>query len=251
MELQGFKIDLISDTHNSHEKIGLPGGDLLIHAGDATMAGKVPEMMKFLAWYARQDYKYKIFVPGNHDWVCESEPSLIARECADRGIVLLNDSGVVVEGINIWGSAVQPWFHDWAFNRQRGADIRKHWDLIPEDTEILVTHGPPYQILDQIYERHGRLNKNKDTIEEKNIQTSVGCQDLFLKILQTKIKLHVFGHIHETGGYKYWDQRTFVNASALDGQYVFRSPGYIHVIKQENDYFVENPDHQLTPEEQS
>ncbi|HXN74932.1 MAG TPA: hypothetical protein VN855_00385, partial [Candidatus Acidoferrum sp.] len=141
------------------------------------------------------------------------------------GIFLLNDSGIEVEGIKIWGSPVQPFFHDWAFNRRRGAEIKKHWDLIPEDTEILVTHGPPLGILD-VTIRNGE---------------HVGCADLMDKILISQIKLHTFGHIHEGHGYKYQDGRVFVNASVLDSRYKMISGKPIRVVKGLDDtYLVEN-----------
>jgi len=225
MELQGLKIDAISDTHNKHKKLKLPGGDILIHSGDVSGRGQSGEILPFLDWYADQDYSTMILVPGNHDFGFEKEPERYAKECADRKIILLNDSGCTVEDIKIWGSAVQPWFHDWAFNRQRGADIKVHWDMIPEDTELLITHGPPHMILD---DANGRGYSNH-----------VGCEELYKRILQTKVKLHIFGHIHEGAGYKYLAGRTYVNASSLDGTYMPINPGYTHVIKQESEYFVE------------
>jgi hypothetical protein len=56
-------------------------------------------------------------------------------------VIYLNDSGVEIDGLKFWGSPVQPYFHNWAFNRI-GDDICKHWELIPLDTDILITHGP-------------------------------------------------------------------------------------------------------------
>lgn len=232
MEKFDYILDCISDTHNQHKNIVLPGGDFLIHAGDATMGGRLTELMPFLDWLAKQPYENKIFVPGNHDWACEEGPALVADECKRRDIFLLNDSGIKLEGINFWGSPVQPEFCDWAFNRKRGEEIRRHWDLIPEDTQVLITHGPPYNIKDATY--HGE---------------KVGCQDLFLKLMQTKTKLHVFGHIHEARGYQYWDERVFVNASSVDARYVLQKPGYVRVIKVENDFFVEPSHPNIPPEE--
>src|ERR1017187_9592000 len=115
-------IDLLSDTHNQHAKFKCDGGNILIHAGDATLRGTEQEALVFLDWYAKQDYDYLIFVPGNHDWSFERQPVLMAEACQDRNIILLNDSGVDLEGIKIHGSPVQPWFHNWSFNRDRGPD---------------------------------------------------------------------------------------------------------------------------------
>lgn len=206
MHVEGIEIHAISDTHNRHKQIMLPGGDILIHSGDATGAGVLSETMNFLKWFSEQDYSHLIFVPGNHDRIFEQNPQLMQEECDARGITLLNDSGVTVEGIKIWGSPVQPWFYDWAFNRHRGPDIQKHWDLIPTDTEILITHGPAHGILDYV-PRHGGVFEH------------VGCTDLLKRIYETQIKLHVFGHIHYAAGYKYVEGRTFVNAAMLGEDY--------------------------------
>jgi len=224
MELQGLKIDAISDTHNRHNHFTMPGGDILIHAGDATMGGRVSEVMGFLDWFAKQPYAHKIFVPGNHDWLFEENPTLCAEECKNRGIVLLNDSGIEIEGIKIWGSPVQPEFCDWAFNRN-DVEIVDHWDLIPADTEILITHGPAYERLDFIPQQ------NK----------SVGCPHLFNKIMQTKIKLNIFGHIHESRGYTYKDGKVWVNAAVLDGMYRPTSGNPRRIVKcADGEYYVEN-----------
>lgn len=221
MEKKELKIDLISDTHMQHDKIQLPGGDILIHAGDMSSSGTIKEIYPFLQWFAAQKYNHLILIPGNHDFGFEQAFGVFADECKRKHITLLNDSGVEVEGVKIWGSPIQPEFYDWAFNRKRGEEIRRHWDMIPDDTEILVTHGPPESILDRTY--HGE---------------NVGCKDLYYKIIQTKIKLHVFGHIHEAAGYKYVDGRTYVNAASLDGRYRFNSPGYTRVTKVDDYYFV-------------
>lgn len=225
MELNGLKIDCISDTHEKHEKIKLPGGDILIFSGDCSFRGGLGEVLSFLDWFAKQNYSHLVCIAGNHDWIFEENPTLMTQECKKRNIHLLNDSSVEIEGLKIWGSPIQPWFHDWAFNRERGSEIKKHWDLIPNDTDILVTHGPPHMILDDANAR--------------GYSNHVGCEDLYKKILETSVKLHVFGHIHEGRGHKYLDGRTYVNASSLDGSYIFDKPGYIRVIKQENDYLVE------------
>lgn len=230
MYAEGLIIHALSDTHNRHKHFTMPGGDILIHSGDATGQGKLGETIAFLDWFADQDYSHLIFVPGNHDMIFEENPTLMAEECKTRGIILLNDSGIEIEGIKIWGSPVQPWFYDWAFNRQRGPEIQKHWDLIPADTEILITHGPPYQILDYVPKPWGGMEE-------------VGCANLRSTIDKSKIKLHIFGHIHYSAGYKYLDGRTFVNAAALNEQYS-PTPGNPRKIVRDiaGDYFVEEPE---------
>jgi Icc-related predicted phosphoesterase len=200
-------IDLLSDTHNRHEHCKCDGGDIIAHAGDLSGHGETREIVSFLDWYALQPYKYKILVPGNHDFGFEEGPEECAIMCQSRGIILLNDSGVTIEGIKIWGSPVQPWFHDWAFNRRRGGEIRQHWDLVPRDTEFLITHGPPQGILDMTTYANG------------DPREGVGCEDLIDMIEESEIKLHVFGHIHEARGVLYKKKCTYVNAAFLDRMY--------------------------------
>lgn len=223
MELKGIKIDCISDTHMRHDRLKLPGGDILIHGGDATSRGSEEEIREFLDWFQKQDYSHLVLIAGNHDWGFERNPSIWAKECETRNIHLLSDSGVELEGIKFWGSPVQPEFCNWAFNKQRGPEIDRHWQLIPNDTEILITHGPPHKIRDEA-PRGG----------------NVGCVDLFNKIIQTKIKMHVFGHIHEGAGHTYFMDRLFVNAASLDGRYNQRFPGFTRVVKTDEGYVVDS-----------
>lgn len=231
--LEGFKIDCLSDTHNRHKHFTMPGGDLLIHSGDASMGGNKSEILNFLDWYAQQPYGIKIYVPGNHDWICEEQPEFVKEEATKRGIFLLNDEALLVKdaynpdiNIKVWGSPVQPEFHNWAFNRTRGDEIAQHWALIPDDTEILITHGPPLHMRDWTYRGE-----------------NVGCWDLEHTIATRlrKLKLHVFGHIHEGAGYTYKDGKVYVNASALDGFYSPLRGKPIRVVKDViGDYVVEN-----------
>lgn len=209
-------ITAISDTHNLHERLELPGGDILIHSGDATSRGSVAEMADFLKWFGAQDYSHRIFVPGNHDWIAESNPNEVRKLAKLYGVIILIDEGYEAEGIKIWGSPVQPWFYDWAFNRKRGDAIKKHWDLIPTDTEILITHGPAYGVLDK-------------TVRTKD---SVGCEELNIRIQEIpSIKMHTCGHIHEARGNKTIEGRLFVNASSLTAGYDLASPLGVQITK--------------------
>ena len=193
-----MKLVLISDTHNKHHQLDLPPGDILIHAGDVSGRGSEREVLDFLNWFSKLDYKHKIFIAGNHDWLFEKASSL-AKDIIPENIIYLNDSGIEIEGIKIWGSPISPWFFDWAFNRHRGEEIQKHWDMIPDNTDILITHGPVYGILDKT--ARGEL---------------VGCKDLLDTIQKSKIKLHVCGHIHEAYGMEKNGDTLFVNASVVN-----------------------------------
>jgi Icc-related predicted phosphoesterase len=150
-----------------------------------------------------------VFIGGNHDFPLEKYPLMLKNTVMPEGTYYLNDSGVEIEGLKIWGSPIQPWFYNWAFNRDRGADIKKHWDLIPSDINILITHGPPYKILDETL-RWNPVNPSKN----------VGCEDLTNKIKELNdLKVHIFGHIHEGYGEENIDGIKYLNASVLNTYY--------------------------------
>lgn len=189
----------MSDTHGLHRSLTLPDGDVLIHAGDCTNRGSREEVIDFLNWFAAQPFTHRIFIAGNHDFFFERQPTSVIQDLIPDGVTYLNDSGVTIGNHLIWGSPVQPWFLDWAFNRERGAEIDQHWALIPPEVDILITHGPPYGILDR-------------TIRQQD----VGCEALAARLPDLQPRLHVFGHIHESYGSLERDGTLFVNASSLD-----------------------------------
>lgn len=200
-----------------------------MHSGDFSGRGRPEEILSFLNWLEMQKYGDKVLIPGNHDFGMETDFAYWKAECEKKNIHLLNDSGITIQGVPIWGSPITPWFHSWAFNRWRGKDIKKHWDLIPENTEILITHGPPKDILDMC------------VFPDGTDREGVGCDDLLTKILQIPaIKLHVFGHIHEARGHTYKHGKTFVNASSLDQRYYPVKDAPVRILKDsEGGYVVE------------
>lgn len=199
------RIVCISDTHNLHEQINIPDGDVLIHAGDATIRGTEPEVENFLRWFAKLPHQHKIFVAGNHDWLYETNNRFARILTANFGIKYLQDSSIEIEKLKIYGSPWQPRFFDWAFNLNRGAELAEKWELIPEDTDVLITHGPPNGILDEV----PRLYSIENT----------GCEELRKRVEIVRPKLHIFGHIHcgygqiEDFGVK------FINAANCDEEY--------------------------------
>jgi len=205
-----MKILCISDTHNRHEDIIIPETDMIIHAGDLSSLGKKNEIELFLKWFSELPHKHKILIAGNHDFGFETHAQW-CKEIMPDNINYLNDCGVTIEGLNIWGSPITPYFHNWAFNRYRGLNIQPHWDLIPEGTDIIVTHGPAYGFVDELDPHFVRFG------EDRNI----GCEDLLYRIEQVKPKLHVCGHIHSNGGIMESNGETlFVNASVLNESYI-------------------------------
>jgi len=208
-----MKIVVISDTHTQHRKVKLPDADMIIHAGDISSRGLQHEVFDFYQWFGSLDYKYKIFIAGNHDFYFEKHSqATILKEIPDN-LIYLNDSGVEIEGLKIWGSPIQPWFYDWAFNRHRGDAIKKHWNLIPRNTDILITHGPAYGVLDK-------------TIRGM----PVGCEELRKSIDTIKPKVFICGHIHEAYGVEEISETKFINASVLDEHYrLVNSPVLIEI----------------------
>jgi Icc-related predicted phosphoesterase len=195
------RIVCLSDTHNHHQEIAVPDGDILIHAGDATMRGTVGEIAAFNRWFASLPHNYKIFVAGNHDWLFETE-NQTARKLLDNSIVYLQDSEIEIENLKIYGAPWQPRFYDWAFNLNRGREMAEKWRLIPADTDILITHGPSSGILDQ--------TPSGDF---------AGCEELRKKLEEIHPKAHVFGHIHHGYGTTEKFGVKFVNAANCDESY--------------------------------
>jgi Icc-related predicted phosphoesterase len=205
-----MKTVCISDTHNQLGKIKLPEGDLLVHTGDWTMRGNLTEVAQF-AYDLRQIVGRfplgALVVAGNHDFLAEREPATTRMLLQIPGVTYLHDESVTINGIRFWGSPWTPWFHDWAFNLERGKEIQEKWDLIPKDTDVLLTHGPPATILDVIPNGKG-----------------VGCMDLLWTLHSVRPKLSVFGHIHHSYGIREyaWDKggyTQFVNASICTEAY--------------------------------
>jgi Icc-related predicted phosphoesterase len=204
-----MKITLISDTHNKFKQVTatLPGGDLLLHAGDATSMGYKHELQQFMKWYNNLDYTHKVFIAGNHDWGFQEDPEMTKEllQFYDK-ITYLQDNTTEIDGVKIYGSPWQPEFYNWAFNLPRmGWELEQKWADIPLDTDILVTHGPAWGHLDTV----------------KGMSVPLGCELLTERIKVVKPKIHVCGHIHTGYGYKFDGDTHFFNAAVLDEQYNF------------------------------
>lgn len=206
-----MRLVLISDTHGLHAGLpALPDGDVLVHAGDVSNVGKVHQIDDFLAWFAAQPHRHKVFVAGNHDWAFEQQHALMVAHIPND-VHYLRDAGVWIDGRYFYGSPWQPEFCDWAFNLPRGPQLAARWDAIPDDTNVLVTHGPPMGILD-----------------EANWRRQVGCEDLRRRVAELpKLELHVFGHIHEAYGRVEHAGVTYVNASTCTREYYPTNPPII------------------------
>jgi len=177
-----------------HHDLKLKQGEVLIHAGDITEYGEKDEVDDFLRWFAKQPFEHKIFIAGNHDlFLADCSKAALKRVIPD-GVIYLQNSSATINGFNIYGSPITPYFLGMAFNKRRGNEIRKEWNKIPENTDILITHGPPIGILDN----------------------EMGCESLKEKVLIIKPTLHVFGHIHEHHGTIKEHGTCFVNAALVN-----------------------------------
>ena len=215
-----MKVTLISDTHTKHLNCenDLPGGDLLIHAGDFMSTGySIEEAYEFFNWFdAIKTYDTKVLIAGNHDRLMENDPEkMLGVLTGYKTIEYLQDEEMVLyfdgpngdypeDNIRIYGSPWQPEFYNWAFNLPRnGWELGQKWSNIPNNTDILITHGPPWGHLDVT--PYGNLN--------------VGCELLRVRVDELKPKIHVFGHIHSGYGYKFYEGTHFINAAVLSERY--------------------------------
>ncbi|MBX9671337.1 MAG: metallophosphatase domain-containing protein [Candidatus Obscuribacterales bacterium] len=197
-----MKIVAISDTHN--HQVDLPEGDLLIVAGDLTGTGTLSQVAKFNDYLVSQAHKFTyrpIVIAGNHDFLFETDKSVAIQQLSAADYI--EDQLVTVNGVKIFGSPWTPTFFDWAFMKDRGEPIRHYWNAIPEGLDLLVTHGPPWGILDFCGDH-------------------VGCADLLTIVteeLKTPPKYHIFGHIHEGYGKHITDKTTFLNVAICNERY--------------------------------
>ncbi|MFZ9847292.1 MAG: metallophosphatase domain-containing protein [Flavobacteriales bacterium] len=204
-----MKVVFISDTHNRHHKVVLPKGDVLIHAGDVSGRGTQNEIEDFLKWFSSQPHQHKIFIAGNHDFFIQQQPQEF-KEILPSNIVYLQDELVEIDGKKIYGSPWTPRFMNWAFMKEKGEDIAQVWRQIPNEIDVLITHGPAFGTLDKIY-----------------TGLPVGCEDLAIELRRIKPRCFLFGHIHEGYGVIERDGITFMNGAVLNERYVLQNEALV------------------------
>lgn len=189
---------------------------MIIHCGDFSSRGRPLEVFDFLDWYSKLPYKYKVLVCGNHELELDKDNeyfNFFTKKCKDYGIDMLFHTHKTIAGYKFFGSPCTPEFCGWAFMYPRGVG-KLRWAEIEEDVEIIVSHGPPYSILDP--DLYGR---------------SVGCNDLYNKIKTLpNLKLVCGGHLHSGFGQKTEDGVLFVNASCCTDEYKLRKNPF-HLIE--------------------
>lgn len=187
---------LVSDTHELHRELDVPDGEVLIHAGDFTMLSRSRvAIADFGAWLGELRHRHKIVVPGNHELFLEADGS--KRSLLNNAIVLINEA-VEIDGLRIWGSPVTPLLGG-AFGMSSTDDRRRLYAGIPDGTDVLVTHGPPFGILDSA----------------PGTGFHSGDRELLEAVKRIRPKLHVFGHVHGANGLFTTDHTMFVNAALL------------------------------------
>ena len=199
-----MKLIAISDTHQLHKNIVVPDGDILVHCGDWTNKGATDQIEDFLIWFSGQPHKYKVFIAGNHELGLDQGPMRIRKLAIIHKYInhfpnmfYLENRLETIAGIKFYGSPVTPEFFNWAWNVKRGSNIAKFWAAIPNDTNVLITHGPPYGTLDLV----------QDTVANFGRDLHQGCEDLAKRVRQLPdLKAHVFGHLHTCGS-----QQTEIN----------------------------------------
>lgn len=217
-----LKAIALSDSHNLHHllDLDLDGVDLIVHAGDFSRR-KEPtlnhnEELAFLDWYGKLPVKYKVLIPGNHETAWAA--GMIGNIEDYWDVITLNHETKIVGGIEIFGSPITPSFGSgWAYNVPPNK-IKNYWDEIPKTTQLLVTHGPPFRILD------ATPNYGVD-------YKSCGCTELLKRVKKVKPDVMIFGHIHEDGGRQMKIQgldTNFINAAVVDENYKMKFNKGVH-----------------------
>ncbi|GAB1609370.1 metallophosphoesterase domain-containing protein 1-like [Argonauta hians] len=229
----------ISDTHSNIESRPdfVPEGDVLIHAGDFTKCGRLEEVRQFNDFLGTLPHQHKVVIAGNHEISFDAkllkEPNYLFKPEIERDFknfqmeaaktlltncTYLEDACIDINGYKIYGSPWQPVFHNWGFNVPRGKEILEKWNLIPDDVDILVTHGPP-------------LGYGDTCISG----VRAGCVDL-LNTIQKRVmpKFHIFGHIHEAYGIETDNTTTFINASNCTFHYCLSNPAIVFDLPLHN-----------------
>lgn len=205
------KIAFISDTHNC--EVEIEPSDIVCHTGDATNQGSLDEIKNFISWYRHVEAPIKLFVPGNHDFLCESDPALAFTMFKDANILMLDGRSYNHNKLKFYGHPWVPKFYNWAFMptlAKRQARI----DKIPKDTDILLCHGPPYNMLDF------------------NGHMPCGDHQLADKVFKIQPKICAFGHIHEGYGYKKCLKTIYINSALCPNMNYYhkdQTPIYVYL----------------------
>jgi len=220
---------IFSDTHGAELPENLPPCDVLLHCGDLTEDGTPESISAALQKLGKVEAKLKLVIAGNHDisldklyWVsqggteadAERAEALVSSEASSEAS--LNGITFLRKGIHsftlacgatfkIYASPYTPLYGASAFQYPSNEDrfnpsgtppwaknVGTETSSIPNNVDIVMTHGPPKYILDT-------------TSDDQ----SAGCEHLRRAIARAQPRLHCFGHIHTP-------RRWFYQAHVLD-----------------------------------
>ncbi len=186
-----MKILHLSDTHGCHRRLGeLPAADVVVHSGDFTMSGSEAEAVDFLNWFCDLPHRHKIFICGNHD-ECLYRANI---DGLDDNVHYLCNSSVEIDGVRFYG--VPMFLADCVSEQQN-----RNYAAIPDDTDVLITHAPPYGIWDFDDKIH------------------YGSEELLQRVIAVSPRLHLFGHIHRQHGITDNGSTRFSNSAIMNAGY--------------------------------
>lgn len=183
-----MKIWHITDSHGFHSQYKVPEGiDVVCFTGDESNS-RSPfmnhhEFIEFVEWYAEVDIHHKLYIPGNHSTFVYHNERQAKDMLKDNSITWLHKTEIVIDGIKFYGDGTSPTFGNWVYMCKRET-INRHWEMIPNDVEVLLTHSPPKGILDLSEDRQYKLER-----------CGCGALNKRIKVLD-ELKVHLFGHIH-------------------------------------------------------
>ncbi|MCK4814440.1 metallophosphatase domain-containing protein [bacterium] len=213
-----MKLLLLSDTHGQNDVLKtLPATDVLIHCGDSTQYGSTDNLREFAEIFGDCNATFKLVIAGNHDACFQKHPFESKDILLANGILYLEDEGVKINGIKFWGIPWTPPFLDWYFMANEEKRIEK-WGQVPDDVDVLMSHGPPYGVLDQLIKGGKRVG----SVEHRN------------KVFSIQPTLNVFGHIHEQYGWKRYVDIDFINCSLLNFHYEMVNQPVVYELKEKN-----------------
>ena len=207
-----MRLTIISDTHNEHHKLGKLQGDVLIHCGEMfTLANRANYVIEEMdEWFGEQKFELILCTGGNHDVALQDR--LLKTSKPFKNAIYLQDESYEYRGTKFYGSPWVPDLYRHAFYQDE-QQLAMKWAMIPSDTDVLITHTPPADILD-------RSSRGLD----------LGCGKLAGELERVCPKLHCFGHVHASSGQLMREGTHYVNASSVDSQFKLARPPYEIVI---------------------
>jgi predicted phosphohydrolase len=185
MDTATVRFVVLSDTHNQHDRITVPDGDVLLHLGDVADKGQLTHIRSFAPWFSQLPHGSKFIIPGNHDRVLGSPDAInLAEEYQNiERCKLLLDETVTVHNIRIHGTSWDS--SEWEDFSAWPAD-----STVSPPIDILLTHLGPY-----------------------HVRSNGGSRALLQQVVQRRIPLHLFGHFHYGRGSETHQGTTFINCA--------------------------------------